>query len=90
MFEATTGALQRSRRSPAAALLSIFLHGLLIGIVVWFGARKIIEKPPESVEITFFSQAPPPPPPPPPAPAKKKKKKKKKEKKPDIKPEELV
>ncbi len=67
-------------------MLSLTIHGLILALLVYFGARKIIEKPPESVEITFFSQAPPPPPPPPPAPSKKKKKKKKKEKQPEIKP----
>ncbi|HCP47732.1 MAG TPA: hypothetical protein DIU15_16950 [Deltaproteobacteria bacterium] len=92
MFEATTGAIERSRRSPAAALLSILLHAAIAVGIVYFGAKKVIEKPPENVEITFFSTAPPPPPPPPPAATKKKKKKKKKkkEKKPEIKPEELV
>jgi protein TonB len=60
-----------------------------MGGLIWLGARTIIEKPPESVEITFFSTAPPPPPPPPPA-STTKKKKKKKEKKEEIRPEELV
>ncbi len=90
LFDSTTGAHQQDRRSPAAALISLLLHGAVAGVFLFIllSAKEVI-KPPVEVEVTFYS-APPPPPPPPAAPTPKKKKKKKKKKKPKIEPEELV
>jgi protein TonB len=96
LFEATTGATQRGRRSPMATILSIALHGVAVLIVLALGQKTVDAVAPAEVDVTFFS-APPPPPPPPPPPAsttsetkKKKKKKPKVEKEPDPIPQELV
>jgi len=94
LFDVTTGNVDKRRKSLGASIVSILVHGALLGIVFVLAAREVVEKPPEEVEITFFSQKLPPPPPPPPASKKSTKKKKKKkpkvEKKPEIIPEELV
>ncbi len=94
MFEATTGATRRGRRSPMATILSIGLHALAVVIVVMIGRKTVVAEALPEVEVTFFSAPPPPPPPPPPASSTTKKKKKKKkpkvEKQPDPTPQELV
>jgi len=81
LFDATTGVRQRERRSPAAAIASIVIHGAIAGGLILMVALQPekVEEAIKEVEVTFFSAPPPPPPPPPKAKKKKKKKKKKAE-----------
>lgn len=67
MFEATQQTVEGRRRSPAGLALSVVVHGILIALVVVFGARQVAKEVEKIVDVKFYAPPPPPPPPPPPA-----------------------